>query len=312
MSPTSFFLVQIIKRESKVCYVGSPYQTSLSEAGQQKYLYCMTSLPPATRLNTNGKKSEQISDSSDTSSQEDPSIRIWQEESRLPIHIGKKFYKISMADTSALDKVNEGDKVVLHVRIGEEAAAEKTFADLKAREVEVELRHEGYRRLSSGRPAPALQTTGAAGLDETNDSSSINLIDPAEGVDPLTVFRSFMTSGGYDEYLEKAVEPASTTTPTSSTDNALSSRTALYTKVFEEGIATLSRLQDAANATGAAVDNKVHNLSLEYVKLSDFGPYGGKPVTYPLGKRGIVLLTADSSDGTGADSNGAGKVCLRF
>lgn len=235
--------------------------------------------------------------------------RIWNEEERLPIHIGKKFYKINMRDTSVLEQVREGDKVVVHVRIGEERDAERLFADLKSRQVEVELRHEGYKRQSTGRPAPSLQSTTDPESKEGDLSAASNtspdIFDPAEGVDPLTVFRTFMTSGGYDEYLESAV----VSDPKSSVpENELSSRTALYTKVFEEGIGTISRLQDAANATGSAVDGKVRNLRLNVVKLSDFGPYGGKPVTYPLGKRGIVLITADSSDGTGADSNGAGKV----
>ena len=51
-------------------YVGSPYQTSLSEAGQVKYLYCMSS-----------KKSENNS-------------FLWKEEDRWPIDIGKKYYKV--------------------------------------------------------------------------------------------------------------------------------------------------------------------------------------------------------------------------
>lgn len=238
-------------------------------------------------------------------------IRVWREEERMPIHIGKKFYKISMGDLSILDKVNEGDKVVLQVRIGEEQAAEKVFVDLKALQVEVELRHEGYRRQSAGKPAPSLQSTNAVDSNTGEAETDMNLIDPADGIDPLTVFRKFMTSGGYDEYLEAAIErPAATQTSALTSETELSSRTALYTKVFDEGISTLSRLQNAANATGAAIDTRVRNLSLEYVKLSDFGPYGGKEVTYPLGKRGIVLLTADSSDGTGADSNGAGKVIM--
>jgi len=261
-----------------------------------------SSLLPEDTLVTSGIVSELI---------DEKFVRLWKEEERLPIHIGKKFYKISMSDLSILDKVNEGDKVVLQVRIGEEQAAEKVFNDLKSREVEVELRHEGYRRQSAGKPSPpsssSLLPTSATDSDTSLTSTTgLNLMDSADGMDPLTVFRKFMTSGGYDEYLEAAIDPAIAVSP--SPEKELSARTALYTKVFEEGIATLSRLQNAANATGAAVDSRVRNLGLEYVKLSDFGPYGGKSVTYPLGKRGIVLLTADSSDGTGADSNGAGKV----
>jgi hypothetical protein len=53
-----------------------------------------------------------------------------------------------------------------------------------------------------------------------------------------------------------------------------------------------------------------HNrdLILDTVTLSNFGPFGGEKVIYPLSKRGLVLITGQSSDGTCADSNGAGKV----
>ena len=52
-------------------------------------------------------------------------------------------------------------------------------------------------------------------------------------------------------------------------------------------------------------------LQLENVTLQNFGPYGSStPVAYPLSRRGLVLLRGQASDGTGADSNGAGKVII--
>jgi len=42
--------------------------------------------------------------------------------------------------------------------------------------------------------------------------------------------------------------------------------------------------------------------------VKDFGPYGGDGVSYPLSDRGLVLIRGKSNDGTGADSNGSGKV----
>ena len=52
-------------------YIGSPYQTTLSEAGQIKYLYCMDS--------KYGNK-----DSYE-----------WKEVERWPIDIGRKYFKVS-------------------------------------------------------------------------------------------------------------------------------------------------------------------------------------------------------------------------
>ena len=59
---------------SRLRYVGSPYQTSLSEAGQEKYLYCMS---VTTYLGASGKVRRQ-----------------WTEEERWPIDIGKKYFKV--------------------------------------------------------------------------------------------------------------------------------------------------------------------------------------------------------------------------
>ena len=54
-------------------------------------------------------------------------------------------------------------------------------------------------------------------------------------------------------------------------------------------------------------------LPLENVTLKNFGPYGSStPVAYPLSRRGLVLLRGQASDGTGADSDGAGKVIIVF
>ena len=125
------------------------------------------------------------------------------------------------------------------------------------------------------------------------------------------------------------------------------SAASIHLAVLAEGRATLERLMnagssssaassgdtavssggDAPDCTGAAKDlnnnsssrkissssnsNKIKDLWLENVTLSNFGPYGGagsRPIVYPLADRGLVLIRGQSMDGTGADSNGAGKV----
>ena len=64
-------------------YVGSPYQTSLSEAGQEKYLYCMNS---RTGLND---------DSSNDNGHLSSSNYFWREESRWPLDVGRKYFRVS-------------------------------------------------------------------------------------------------------------------------------------------------------------------------------------------------------------------------
>jgi hypothetical protein len=84
----------------------------------------------------------------------------------------------------------------------------------------------------------------------------------------------------------------------------------------------------AGNAAGhhhrTSFQREIRDLVLDRVSLSNFGPYGslspsnnGKGSTskkavvhYPLSKRGLVLIRGKSNDGTGADSNGSGKVRL--
>lgn len=83
----------------------------------------------------------------------------------------------------------------------------------------------------------------------------------------------------------------------------------LQRAVLAEGVSTLERLLGSASNT--RMESRIHDLRLDNVSLQNFGPYGGAKVEYPLSKRGLVLITGQSSDGTGADSNGAGKVGQR-
>jgi hypothetical protein len=66
-----------------VRYVGSPYQTSLSEAGQTKFLYCMSYLPSNDTVN------ESFSDGPHAKDR-----LVWKEEQRVPIHVGMKYFKV--------------------------------------------------------------------------------------------------------------------------------------------------------------------------------------------------------------------------
>ena len=63
-------------------YVGSPYQTSLSEAGQEKFLYCMNS--------RTGITNSDISPDSSIG----PSSYNWSEDSRWVLNVGKKYFKV--------------------------------------------------------------------------------------------------------------------------------------------------------------------------------------------------------------------------
>lgn len=129
----------------------------------------------------------------------------------------------------------------------------------------------------------------------------------------------------------------------------------IHNAVILEGKSTIERVMGTVAASGRHADaqlsssagtisavpsnnnnNKVFDLKLCEVKLSNFGPFGSNynnnnqittadsphnqhsgngiatgTIVYPLANRGLVLIRGQSNDGTGADSNGAGKVTER-
>ena len=80
------------KSGASLRYVGSPYQTSLSEAGQDKFLYCMSNDGAAD----------------------------WKEEERWVLDVGRKYFKALSVSDPCIAKARQGDRVVLPVRVGEE------------------------------------------------------------------------------------------------------------------------------------------------------------------------------------------------
>lgn len=72
----------------------------------------------------------------------------------------------------------------------------------------------------------------------------------------------------------------------------------------------ISELLEAYPMLHHTVANEPKDLSLSLVQLTNFGPYGGDPVIYPLDQRGLVLIRGVVEDDTGADSNGSGKTTL--
>ena len=167
---------------------------------------------------------------------------------------------------------------------------------------------------------------GAAGAGELD-------VMKVEERNPLKIFETYMQQLDIGESA-----PSSNTSGTNSTsrtnadtesilddfapaNQSMLSRQQLQEGVLSEGRSTLDRLIGSAGNEGSplsslsamrnAVDGMVKELVLDKVTLSNFGPYGGvRAVEYPLSKRGLVLVRGQSADGTGADSNGAGKVRL--
>ena len=216
--------------------------------------------------------------------------------------------------------MRSGDKLVLQVKVGEEYQADQLMLQLRQKDIDVELRVESYKRATA---------TGSVGVDKhkINTLLSVQTEDEEkafdvmqsldEHSDPITVFRQFMASGKYNDLVMESLNKDKTHTGDPAVlDSTVTNRTLLYNQVLEEGTKALQKFSSSSSVSpeGRSVDKsdlqRVHNLQLLNVTLSNFGPYGGEPVIYPLAKRGLVLITAESSDNTGADSNGAGKTSL--
>jgi hypothetical protein len=187
---------------------------------------------------------------------------------------------------------------------------------------------EGAHSVASGMDGTTAPSEGPAAPGHTVDAVRV------EDLDPLRIFERYMTQlevSGEASNTGVSGEASNTgTDPTSATEvvgeatagsEPLSPAEAirqLHSSVLPEGRATIERLQGTANAEGKASgvadsrlggDRRAKELVLDKVQLSNFGPYGGeRAVEYPLSKRGLVLIRGQSMDGTGADSNGAGKV----
>ena len=297
------------KGRSSLRYVGSPYQTSLSEAGQEKFLYTMAYTPAESSFFGSSSAAP-----------------VWKEQERWALDVGKKYFKAVNVSDPSVDKAKRGDRVVLPVRIGDDAAAEAILQKLKGRGVEVELRRERLERPMgmAGARAAAAAAAASGTLDAGQKGPANAGLDASPVVmrDPLELFTVFMGTSFAHDATATAITNAtsSATTPAASpqliaADDAqnASAKLALHEAVLRQGRETLLRLMDTEAGAGAGsriAGSKVCELRFESVQLSNFGPFGGERVTYPLSQRGLVLIRGQSTDGTGADSNGAGKTTL--
>ena len=76
-------------------YVGSPYQTSLSEAGQDKYFYCVRfDYHPKLRSSSTTPSSSSLVSSQHDAVGEIAEYKSWQETERWQVSIGSKIIKV--------------------------------------------------------------------------------------------------------------------------------------------------------------------------------------------------------------------------
>jgi hypothetical protein len=232
--------------------------------------------------------------------------------------------------------------------VGEDVAADTVVKELQGRGVEVELRYERNPRLMMNIKNMTSTGTGdvggdaesgivdpTTGLTVPSSAATVGSLESyaADSLDPMTLFNNFMNSSVVSSMLADSVNKvnessSSSSAKTKATKGAAtahdidgidvsgmySNKAALHDAVLLEGRATLERLLGVATVTEGGLSkefaskNKICNLRFDKIKLTNFGPYGAEPVQYPLSNRGLVLIRGKSSDRTGADSNGSGKV----
>jgi hypothetical protein len=207
--------------------------------------------------------------------------------------------------------------VVVTVPIGQEYAAQALRAELAERGIEVDLQHAQNPLTRRRATLGDQKVSGDPSIDTTADTVGV------EDLDPLRIFGRYMSqlevSGEASNIGTNEASAAETAGELPTGAGSESAPQQLHLRVLQEGRDTLNRLWGTANAEGSKAgglaesrlggDRRAKELVLDKVQLSNFGPYGGeRAVEYPLSKRGLVLIRGQSMDGTGADSNGAGKV----
>lgn len=149
---------------------------------------------------------------------------------------------------------------------------------MKAKGVEVEFRYESSPRFRMKQEENLIQESTKQLGASFND------------MNPLNIFETFVQSNR-SFFI-------GTTNETVNVDE-------WYRDIYNEGKKILESSMADSNFESHVPSKDLH---IDSVRIRDFGPYGGDPITYPISRRGLVLLRGKSSDGTGADSNGSGKV----
>jgi len=263
-----------------IWYLGSPYETSLSEAGQTKALVVL-----------------------------DASLD-WSCVETIPLNLGRKHFRFHSMNTflnspflhARTDEIVtndvdnyvppvEGDRIVLSVS-GQDLAVhrrsvesnsgtysefDKRVSELRKRGVKVEIRELKENVFTENKAEKA-----------TDKAISV-----AEDMPVKDTFTTFVKAEESRGNLKAKLVPI----------------------ILERGLETIEEILNPENATeedplmmsaySRESSSTTTDLILEKVTVEGFGSFRRK-VCYPLDNRGLVLLRGSNKDG-GADSNGSGK-----
>lgn len=260
---------------------------------------------------------------------------------------------LSVASSSVNDEVlstpQPGDRLIVEVsssRVSAQALAE--VRALRDKGVLVELRRPPARRLDHvpDEPLSMEEFEDAAlsafdGWPLSDKSIAEAPVPPRKSVEalaPENLFRAYVEHIFGSDIIEskEGDEVPEVKTASGSSDSKLKQMlkgTALGYDGFNEALRLLNEVDSAAisnampssmpdptsgNATSTHLgrNNPTGVLQLASITVEGYGPFGQPPITYPLDKRGLVLIRGLHEDQDGAStglegkSNGAGKTAL--
>lgn len=223
-------------------YVGSPYQVSAAEQGQQKALLVLD------------RKAG------------------WAVVDTIPIDVGPRHITIPAQEFDSLPDIRPGDRVTVQTYSQEDGKMKHLVEQLRERGTRVEI-----QLVADGNNSNARQSIGDA--------------DPFAPAEPRISPGALSNIDLFQEYTTiKNLEP----------------------KITRAGKELLQEVTGKTSTLHTSISGKDVVIEWESVALRGFGSFL-KPISYPLQKRGIVLVTGRDCDEDGAVSgrtNGTGKTTL--
>lgn len=223
----------------RIRYVGSPYEVSAAEAGQQKSLVVIDRL------------------------------RGWQVVERIPIDVGPRHRVLRVGEQlKSVGELRRGDRITVQVAGGEDGNVRRLVGELRNMGARVET-----------------QMVTEAGSGEVETADPLTPAEPRISGGALSNIGLFQEYGGIKN---------------------------LGKKIVEMGKEILLEVGGKASTLQTSISGKDVVIEWETVTLRGFGSFLEK-VTYPLRKRGLVLMTGRYCDDEGAvtgRTNGTGKTTL--
>ncbi|KAG5184331.1 hypothetical protein JKP88DRAFT_262844 [Tribonema minus] len=304
----------------RVRYVGSPYQTSLAEAGQRKELL--------------------ILDAADWSVRDAVEIcvgrRFFRAEGEgqktITAHVSHVAAALIIICPSAVPRrcapqplpsaadARRGDRLVWSVPDVRAAAVQDASAALRSAGVEVELR--SMPRMRAAAAADAEQPSAAAALldggvlPRAGGAAAL----PPDALTPPSLLDKYLAAeaaagrparADVRAAAEAAVRALCSGAALSSSSSSSSAQASNAAADMSSSIGSSSAVVGNGGGSGGAAPAPARHaaLDLEEVRLARFGPFRNA-AAYPLRGRGVVLLRGSNRDDLAADSNGAGKTTL--